>query len=157
MPGITAVIHTHNDRLRIGRCLETLYPCDDILIVDHGSDDGTLRIANQYGARVTQAKLAVGDGPGRFAGTREWILCLDARESLTESLAASLYEWKTESMAQSAFAMFIREETVAGWIENPTPQTRLVPAWWNHWQGNLPLNASSACTLEGDVLRFVLP
>jgi glycosyltransferase involved in cell wall biosynthesis len=157
MPGITALIHTHNDRLRIGRCLETLYPCDDILIIDHGSNDGTLRVANEYGARITQEDRVAAEGLGRFAAGRKWILCLDARESLTESLAASLYEWKTESPTHSAFAMFIREETVAGWIENPTPQTRLVPAAWNQWQGNLPAYEGSACTLEGDVLRFVLP
>jgi hypothetical protein len=53
--------------------------------------------------------------------------------------------------------MFIREETVAGWIENPTPQTRLVPAAWNQWEGIFPANEASACNLEGDVLRFVLP
>jgi glycosyltransferase involved in cell wall biosynthesis len=52
MPGITALIHTHNDGLRLGRCLETLYPCDDILVVDHGSDDWTLRVAHEYGAQI---------------------------------------------------------------------------------------------------------
>jgi len=45
MREITAVLHTQDDALRIGRCLETLYPCDGILIIDHGSKDGTLRVA----------------------------------------------------------------------------------------------------------------
>ena len=150
-------MHTHNDALRVGRCLETLYPCDEILIVDHGSQDGTLRVAHEYGARITRAASSTPEELPRLASCG-WILCLDARESLTESLAASLYEWKTESSeGQRAFSTFVREETPQGWIENPIPQTRLVPLVWNRWQGHFPANDASACALEGDLLRFVLP
>ena len=157
MPGITALVHTRNDALRLGRCLETLYPCDEILIVDHGSSDATLRVAREYGAQVMQASPEPAPAHTRHAA-RGWILCLDARESLTESLAASLYEWKTETRVNhSAFSMFLREETPEGWIENPTPQTRLVPSVWSHWQENFPKNEVAACMLEGDLLRFVLP
>ncbi|HKU28395.1 MAG TPA: glycosyltransferase [Candidatus Sulfotelmatobacter sp.] len=158
MPGITALVHTHNDALRIGRCLETLYPCDEILIVDHGSSDGTVRVAQEYGARIARAGIEPGHLQARDLAGCDWLLCLDARESLTESLAASLYEWKTESpAANSAFSIFVREETAEGWIENPRPQTRLVRSIWDEWQGRLPANEGSACTLEGDLLRFVLP
>lgn len=158
MPGITALVHTQNDALRIGRCLETLYPCDEILIVDHGSNDGTIRVAREYGAKVARAGIEPGRLQARDLAGFDWILCLDARESLTESLAASLYEWKTEFPAgQSAFSIFVREETAGGWVENPIPQTRLVPAVWNGWLGNFPANEVSASPLEGDLLRFVLP
>jgi glycosyltransferase involved in cell wall biosynthesis len=156
MPGITALVHTRNDGLRIGRCLETLYPCDELLIVDHGSEDSTLRVAAEYGAKIAHA-IGSENHPLRLSGSK-WVLCLDARESLTESLAASLYEWKRETPAeQSAFSMFLREETAGGWIDHPTPEIRLVPAHWKHWRGNFPENNLSACTLEGDLLRFVLP
>jgi glycosyltransferase involved in cell wall biosynthesis len=157
MREITALVHTQDDALRIGRCLETLYPCDQILIVDHGSHDGTLRVAQEYGARIMRAPNGSSVQVPRLASSG-WILCLDARESLTESLAASLYEWKTEvSHQERAFSMFVREETAEGWIENPTPQTRLVPAVWDRWHGFLPANDASASALEGDLLRFVLP
>ena len=157
MREITALVHTQDDALRIGRCLETLYPCDQILIVDHGSQDGTLRVAQEYGARIMRVPKTRPEQVSRMASSG-WILCLDARESLTESLAASLYEWKTEvSPRQQAFSMFVREETAEGWIENPSPQTRLVPAVWDRWHGFFPANDASACALEGDLLRFVLP
>ena len=55
MPSITAVLHTENDALRLGRALETLYPCDDIVVIDHESRDATVRIARQYGAKVVDA------------------------------------------------------------------------------------------------------
>ena len=56
MPSITALLHTENDALRLGRCLETLYPCDYIHVVDHGSQDGTVPLAREYGARVIAAQ-----------------------------------------------------------------------------------------------------
>ncbi len=155
MPRITALVHTLNDRLRIGRCLETLYPCDDILIVDHGSQDGTARVAHEYAAKVIPV-----DGNGRLDQClrgADWILCLDARESLSEALAASLYEWKLEPRSESAYSMFLREETVGGWVQHSAPQTRLVPAGWKSWDGCLPANQGSPVQLAGEVLRFALP
>jgi hypothetical protein len=158
MPALTAVLHTNNDVLRLGRALETLYPCDEIVVVDHGSQDGTLRIAGEYGARVIAAKRAASI-PQLLAGANAgWILCLDPRESLTEGLAASLFEWKSEPVSGSAiFSVFVREETPEGWVENPSAQTRLVPVDWSSWHGNLPVNDLSAVVLEGELLRFVLP
>jgi|SRR5579859_617349 len=160
MPSITALLHTENDALRLGRALETLYPCDDILIVDHGSQDATVQIAREYGARVVSA--AAGASPMDYlrSSGQGWILSLDARESLTESLAASLYEWRSlHTMAPSApaFAVFLREETAEGWIESPVAQTRLVPATWARWNGNLPIHDADALALEGEILRFVFP
>jgi hypothetical protein len=153
MPGITALLHTHNDGLRVGRCLETLYPCDEIVVIDHGSDDGTVRAAREYGARVVAAS-----GSPDLHLRQGWILCLDPRESLTEALAASLFEWKSERVgAQSPFSIFVREETAEGWVANPEAQTRLVPANWGRWNGRFPAHERSAVALEGELLRFVLP
>lgn len=162
MQKITALLHTQNDGLRLGRCLECLYPCDEILIVDHASSDATLHVAREYGARVVGAETgALPSSYLRLASAR-WILCLESCESLTESLAASLYEWKSEDLAVAssrvpAFSMYLREETATGWVENPTAQTRLIPCAWDRWQGRLPANEASAVSLEGEILRFVLP
>jgi hypothetical protein len=159
MPALTAVLHTDNDALRLGRALETLYPCDEIVVVDHGSQDGTLRIAGEYGARVMAATRAA-SLPQLLAGANAgWIFCLDPRESLTEGLAASLFEWKSELVpaGSAIFSVFVREETPEGWVENPSAQTRLVPANWSRWHGHLPVNDPSAVALEGELLRFVLP
>jgi len=158
MPAITALIHTKNDALRLGRTLETLYPCDQIVVVDHGSQDGTLHVAREYGARVVASASEAADR-NYLPADAEWVLCLDPRESLTEGLAASLFEWKTEHVAgdASAFAVFVREETAQGWLENPAAQTRLVRANWDRWKSMLPPNDPAAVALEGELLRFVLP
>jgi glycosyltransferase involved in cell wall biosynthesis len=170
---ITALLHTENDALRLGRALETLYACDSIVIVDHGSRDATLRIAREYGSRILDAShgaspedylraAAVNSTHSRQSASAEWILCLDPRESLTEKLAASLFEWKSESFHTKAdeapaFSVYVREETAQGWMQIPTAQTRLVPRIWNVWNGRLPVHDASALTLEGELLRFVFP
>jgi glycosyltransferase involved in cell wall biosynthesis len=160
---ITALLHTKNDSLRLGRCLETLYPCDQIVIVDHGSRDTTVRVALDYGARVIPA--AGGATPDLYLRTASpealsgWILSIDPHESLSEGLAASLFELKSESSPDphNPCAVFLREETAQGWIELPAVQTRLVPASWNRWSGNMPIHDPSATALEGELLRFVFP
>ena len=159
MPSITAIVHTSNDALRLGRLLETLYPCDDIVVVDHESEDGTLTIARDYGATTLAAELSATGARHLASPSSGWILCLDAREALTESLAASLFEWKSEAVSAGGipFSVFLREETADGWVEHPSAQTRLVPATWNHWAGRFPAPDPSAISLEGDLLRFAFP
>jgi len=174
---ITALLHTENDGLRLGRALETVYACDGIVVVDHGSRDSTVRVAREYGARVVDARpkaspeeyllLAKAGSVNPKAGSggsahSVWILCLDPRESLTEKLAASLFEWKTESRQgqasmAGAFSVFLRDETAEGWVEVPTAQTRLVPQRWNSWKGRFPADAPAALPLEGELLRFAFP
>lgn len=157
MPSITAIVHTKNDALRLGRLLETLYPCDDIIVVDHESDDGTLTVARDYGATILGAKPGATPAAYLKPQSPRWILCLEAREALSESLAASLFEWKSEAISGDAFSVFLREETAEGWIEHPSAQTRLVPAAWHHWSGRFPALDASAVSLEGDLLRFAFP
>jgi len=160
MPLITALLHTDNDALRIGRCLETLYPCDEIVVVDHGSRDGTVQIARAYGARIVAAAPGAVSVQYSLPAATGWILCLHPRESLTESLAASLFEWKSDQGAirsPRAFSVFLREETAEGWIEMPVAQTRLVPQSWERWNGTLPVYDASSVVLEGELLRFAFP
>lgn len=162
MPAITAVLHTENDALRLGRALETLYPCDDIVVIDHGSRDATIRIARQYGAKVIDGTPTSSPKDYlHFANPRGWILSLDPYESLTEKLAASLFEWKSASLphaaSTSAFAVFLREETPQGWLEIPAAQTRLVPHGWKAWKEKHPVDDPAALALEGELLRFVFP
>ena len=160
MASITALLHTENDALRLGRVLETLYACDDILVVDHASRDATARVAREYGAAVLAA--VPGASPEEYVRFARpgWILCLDPREALTERLAASLFEWKSETFAAgatAAYAVFLREETAQGWVEVPAAETRLVPRSWTRWKGVFPIHHPSATVLEGELLRFVFP
>ena len=160
MRHLAAILHTHNDGHRLGRCLETLYACDEILVVDRGSTDQTLRIAREYGAKVIGAKSETGSAAYVTSRDAGWILCMDTRESLTEGLAASLYEWKLQhgdSSDPNVLSLFVREETPLGWVEKPEAETRIVPRNWQRWNGQWPLAEDTSVALEGRVLRFSFP
>src|ERR1700693_3935070 len=117
MPPITALLHTANDALRLGRALETLLPCAEILIVDHHSADATRRIAREYGARIVMADRPAPADHYLGLASHDWIFCIDPAESITESLQASLFEWSalpSHSLVGSAtgglaFSVFVRD------------------------------------------------
>jgi glycosyltransferase involved in cell wall biosynthesis len=166
MPAITALLHTHNDALRLGRALEMAYPFDEMIVIDHNSQDATRQIAHTYGARVIAAKENAAPAEYCRFAKHEWIFLLDPRESLSESLAASLFELKCASpdelarrgaSCDSAFCVLLREETSNGWHDITEPQTRLVPRSWNRWAGQLPVNLPTARLLDGVLLRFQHP
>jgi hypothetical protein len=169
MPLLTALLHTHNDALRLGRALETLYACDEIVVLDRASRDTTVHVAQQYGARVVPVnhKSPACSGYSALGITSGWIFCLSPYESVSESLGSSLLELKVklnlepgaeaQRRSPAAYAVFLRDETPQGWIDHATPQTRLVPYAWSDWTNDLPTHDPSAETLAGELLRFELP
>jgi glycosyltransferase involved in cell wall biosynthesis len=160
MPPITAVLHTSNDALRLGRALETLRVCREIIVVDHGSQDATVRIAREYGARILGATDGQPPSHHLQSALHEWILCLDPRESITEDLEATLYELGAAADPLEkglAFSFHLREETRNGWGLHPSPLCRLIPKTWSRWHGQLPADDPDATVLQGDLLRFLHP
>jgi hypothetical protein len=164
MPPITALLHTTNDALRLGRTLEMLLPCSEILIVDYRSADATLRVAHEYGARIVAADSHATTNHYLDLARHDWILCLEPGESISDRLQASLFQWsRLPSLGAggvasgSAFSVFVREQTGEGWLDLPAPETRLIPRTWTRWHGRLPAHEPSAITLEGELLRFALP
>ena len=161
MPPITALLHTSNDALRLGRALETLLPCAEILIVDHQSTDSTGRIAREYGARIMPADIQATAKDYLDQARHDWILCLDPAESITEGLQSTLFEWNSfpplNSGGKTSFSMFVREQIAQDWRIRPTPETRLIPRNWTLWDGRLPASDSLSIALEGELLRLSYP
>ena len=60
MPKTTALLHTHNDALRLGRALDSLRPCDEVLVIDEGSEDDTARRRNETQRRPAASASTVG-------------------------------------------------------------------------------------------------
>jgi glycosyltransferase involved in cell wall biosynthesis len=166
MPLITALLHTANDGQRLGRALEMLLPCAEILIVDHHSTDATVRVAREYGARVVEAR---GQAPANHyleEALHDWILCLLPSESITEGLQATLFEWSSlpdAAVAEpSGFSVVVREQVGKDWMDRdwrelPEPEIRLIPRNWTLWHGNLPAHHPSSRALEGELLRIAFP
>ena len=90
---ISAIVITLNEAGSIGRCLESLTFCDEVVVVDSGSTDGTIDIAAAAGAHVYNEswKGYVGQKLSAIEKTRnEWVLWIDADERVTPELADSL-------------------------------------------------------------------
>ncbi len=157
MPPITAILQTCNDALHLGRALESLRPCDEILIVDHNSSDDTLHIAREYGAVIHNSPLDKPLFSWLPLARHPWIFCLLPSETLTESLEASLFEWKLYPPAEvaeiSSCSVVVKQEAKNSWT-NPLTSTRLVPKIWTLWDGPLPQHDPRSLLLEGDLLRF---
>ena len=158
---ITALLHSKNDAQRIGRALESLRPCDEVLVIDHDSEDETAKIARDHGAKVKKAIQGVEDGAYAMDASHDWVLCILPCEALSEGLEASLLSWKHQfdgdegekSPDHPALAFALRRETERGWEGSP-PQTRLVNRQMINWTAALPPDAKGAFVLPGDLLHF---
>jgi hypothetical protein len=152
MTGITAILHTRNDELRIARAIVSLRSCDEVLVIDHGSTDDTCDVARRFGARVLTARTETFETRPYLAdASHDWIFCMQPTESLSEGLEASLLGWKLATHAQTAFAVSILEEGLR------MVETRLVTranVAWDRW---IPLTESRSSLLDGHLLRTTLP
>ena len=157
MPPITAFLETRNDAHQLGRVLESLRPCDEILILDRGSTDATLRIASEYGATIQHARPDAPITAHLTHPRHPWIFCILPSETLTESLEASLYEWKLYTPADLAGipsgAVAVQDDPTQSTPAKVT-STRLVPKSWTRWDGPLPQHDPRSLLLQGELLRF---
>lgn len=151
------MIHTRNDAPRLGRLLETLRPCDEVLLIDDTEDGSVEKIAHDYGATVRKSIPGVSPGAYSMDALHEWILCLLPNESLSEGLEASLFSWKEgEPNREDQFAMALREEKEGKWSELPA-EVRLINRNCVNWTSQLPPNLEGAFVLPGPLLRFDHP
>jgi glycosyltransferase involved in cell wall biosynthesis len=149
---ISCLIHTLNDERTLGRTLEVLRACDEIVVVDHGSTDNTVRIARQYGARVVPGVAGVDKGAYAVDCRNDWVLCLLPAETINERLEAALLEWKQQKHSDElGLCCTVREETDSGW-KTHEPQMRLVNRQKLNWQDAFP-NVIEGDRLAGEVLR----
>ncbi|MDP8205354.1 MAG: glycosyltransferase family 2 protein [Candidatus Electryonea clarkiae] len=89
LPGLSVVIITLNEALRIGDCLSSVSFADEIIVADSGSTDDTCKISQELGARVEKIAFT-GFGTTKQSAIEfarhEWILSLDADEIVGNTL-----------------------------------------------------------------------
>ena len=93
MRPLTAAIIARNEEDRIVEAIRSVSFASEIIVLDSGSSDATVRLARESGARVIET-----DWPGHVAqknravqaATYDWILSIDADERVSEELAESI-------------------------------------------------------------------
>lgn len=98
---VSVLVLTYNEERNISACLQALEGIEDIVLVDSGSTDRTVALAEQHGARIltrrfdnfaNQRNFGLSEGKMRH----EWVLHLDADEVVTPEFLATLSELKPE-------------------------------------------------------------
>lgn len=152
---VSALIHTCNNAGSLGRALDSLRQCDECIVVDHGSQDETVKVAKEHGAKVVNAVPGVSRGAYAQNARNPWILCLLPHEAIAEDLEASLLEWSEieHDSNQMGFNMAVREQNGAGW-KTLDAEMRLANCKQINWTGDLPPSNPKLPSLAGHILRI---
>lgn len=90
---LSAVVIARNEEANIGECLKSLSFCDEVVVVDSGSQDRTVSLANGLGARVTQRNFDNFASQKNFAlscASFPWVLSIDADERVSGELRGEI-------------------------------------------------------------------
>lgn len=108
---LTLLVITRNEAANIASCLDSVPFAGEKIVVDSGSTDATVAIAEAHGARVVRQKWLGFGAQRNFATTvasNDWILVLDADERLSPQLAAELQQGLPQLLASNAAGALLR-------------------------------------------------
>jgi glycosyltransferase involved in cell wall biosynthesis len=144
MAKLSVTIITLNEERNIARCLESLKDvADEIVVVDSFSSDRTKEICLFHGVKFIENKWPGYAKQKNFAHqnvSNDLVLSLDADESLSPELYASIKEMKKDP-ADNLY-MFRRLTNYCGkWIRHcgwyPDKKLRIYNRNECHWEGNV--------------------
>lgn len=162
---ITGVVIAKNEADRIGRCVASLAAvCIEVIVLDSGSDDATVAVADAAGARVEQQEwlgFAAQKNAAISRATQPWVLLLDADEWLGNGTAEKLRALFDSGEAERADVWRLLRRTHflgaaldhGGWGKEKVerlfrPQLRYLPAEVHE---KLDLKGSRVSTLDARI------
>lgn len=120
---VSAIVLTHNDEAILTRCLTSLKWCDEVVVIDDESTDGTVGVAKKHGANVfihpLQDDFAAQRNFGLSKAKGEWVLFVDSDEVVTKELAEEIIQ-TANGKRQTVNGYFIRRKDYWGgrWLEH---------------------------------------
>ena len=166
MVKISAVIITYNEENNIGRCIDSIRPVvDEIVVIDSFSTDRTKEICKEKKVRIVDHPFRSHIDQKNFAiyqAVYDTILSLDADEYLSEQLTASILKVK-ENWKYDAYSMNRLSSYGGKWIRHgqwyPDRKIRLWDRKIGNWGGENPHDkvilkrGISLYHLKGDLLH----
>ena len=130
---LSVAIITKNEENNIRSCLQSVSFAGQIVIVDSGSSDATLAIANEFGCDIYQEKWMGFGRQKQMAIDRcrqPWVLVLDADERIPPETSEIMQQIVTSPNPKAAGFFFPRKNYFQGrWIRHagwwPDPVLRL--------------------------------
>ena len=128
---LTAVILAKDEEKVLPRCLKSLKFVDEIVLVDDGSVDKTVEIAEKFDARIYQRRLDDFSSQRNFALSKvktKWVLMIDPDEEVPGELAREINNAIRQD--RSAGFEFPRKNLMFDhWIQHA--------GWWPDYQCHL--------------------
>lgn len=142
--GLSAVIITLNEERNLKRCLSSLSGLvDEIVVVDSGSTDLTIKIAKEMDCKVLEVEwkgYSQTKNMGNEMATYEYVFSIDADECVSDELKISILKEKGKGF--SGTYSFNRLTNYCGsWIKNsgwyPDVKLRIFPKSVTKWEGEI--------------------
>ncbi|MCE3296800.1 MAG: waaE [Crocinitomicaceae bacterium] len=163
---LSAVIITFNEERNIARCIESVLPvADDIVVLDSFSTDKTEEICAKYNVHFEHRPWAGYSASKNYANSLakyDLILSIDADEALSEELRNSIQAFK--SAGPGIAGKFNRLTNYCGhWIKYggwyPDAKIRVFDRSVTHWTGEIHEELSftqdtEIQQLKGDCLHY---
>ncbi len=130
--GISVLILTANEEINLPGCLESVKWCDDVVVFDSFSDDGTRAVAESYRVRFVQRAF------DDFASQRNsalsevefihpWVLMIDADERVTPELWNEIFASVRETESSIGLFRVRRKDMFMGrWLRHSSGY----PTWF---------------------------
>jgi glycosyltransferase involved in cell wall biosynthesis len=127
---VSVLILTLDEEINIGACLDALKWCDDIVVLDSFSQDRTVEIARERGARVLLRTFDNWSSHQNWAVTNilfrhPWVLYLDADERCTPELCGEALRRAVPEAPETAFRIRRKDFYMGRWLRH----AQLYPTW----------------------------
>ncbi len=139
---VSAVLITKNEARHLEGCLKSLWFCSEIIVVDSGSTDATVAIAERNGAKVVYRDWTNFTEMRSFALTlanHRWVFSIDADERVSPELAKEIQSALAIPGNQSAFLLPRKTYHLGRWIAHggwyPNYLIRLFDRTQGAWTG----------------------
>lgn len=155
---VSACIIAFNEAAGIRRTLESVAWCDEVVVVDSGSTDGTTALCGEFGARVLHRDWTGFVDQKNFAqdaASHPWVFSLDADEVCTPELATEARAVLGDGKAAPAYRVPRRVFFMGRWIRytdwSPDYQLRFYRRDAGRWRGG---RVHESVGVEGPVGRL---